>query len=197
MEIAVIILAAGGSRRLGQPKQLLHLSGQSLLRRAAQAAIDSHADHCVVVLGNEAERCGREVSNLPVSLEFNPAWEEGMGSSIRAGVLAARRHYPMLDAVILAPCDQPFLNASLLDELIDLHLGTACGIVASCYDDTPGIPVLFCAAYFDRLASLEGDRGARILFDPGGKDVAHVRFDDGRIDIDTPEDVAAFAARMV
>lgn len=189
MEIAVVILAAGGSRRLGRPKQLLKVGGASLLRRTAQTALASHADHCVIVLGNQHLQCAAEVSNLPVSLEVNEAWSDGMSSSIRVGMLAAQRRHPDLEAVILVPCDQPFLTSALLDELIDQHLATACGIVASAYQNQAGIPVLFSSAYFTELTSLRGDQGAKSLFNERTSDVALVPFEGGEVDIDTLEDM--------
>lgn len=190
MEIAVIILAAGGSSRLGKPKQLLPFHGGSLLRRAAEAAVGSHADHCTVVLGNEAECCGAEIANLPVRLETNPHWREGLASSIRVGIHAVRRHHPDLDAVILAPCDQPFLTSAVLNSLMQIHLSTAAGIVASSYAETLGVPALFCAAWFQRLSELQGDRGAKSLFDTAGPDLITVPFPQGATDVDTAEDYA-------
>lgn len=190
MEIAVIILAAGGSQRLGRPKQLLPFHGGSLLRRAAEAAVGSHADHCTVVLGNEADRCGAEISNLPVRLEINPAWREGLASSIRVGVDAVRRHHPNLDAVVLTPCDQPFLTSAVLNSLMQIHLSTDSGIVASSYADTVGIPALFTAGWFQRLTELQGDRGAKALFETAGADLITVPFPQGATDVDTAEDYA-------
>lgn len=194
MEIAVIILAAGGSKRLGRPKQLLPFHGGSLLRRAAEAAVGSHADHCTVVLGNAAESCGAEVANLPLRLEVNPGWRDGLASSIRAGMNAVRRHHPDLDAVILAPCDQPFLSSAVLNSLMQVHLSTDSGIVASSYAETLGVPALFSAAWFERLASLQGDRGAKVLFDTAGAGLISVPFPQGATDVDTAEDYAGALA---
>lgn len=190
MEIGVIILAAGGSHRLGEPKQLLRFHGSTLLRRAVEAARDSHADHCMVVLGHEAEACAGEIANLPMHIEVNDGWRDGLASSIRAGLAAVQRRHPAVDAVILAACDQPFLTADVLNTLMDTHLATSCGIVASAYAGTRGIPALFCAAWFPKLASLEGDRGAKALFDAADRDLTLVPFPQGTLDVDTAGDYA-------
>lgn len=192
MEIGVIVLAAGGSCRLGTPKQLLRFQGVSLLRHAAAAAVGCHADHCTVVLGNEAAACAEEISNLPVHIAVNTAWRDGMASSIRAGLADAQRRHPGMDAVILAACDQPHVTSEVLDSLMDTHLATSSGIVASAYAGTRGIPALFCAAWFPRLAALEGDRGAKALFEAAGEnDLALVAFPGGAVDVDTALDYAS------
>lgn len=191
MEIGIIVLAAGGSCRLGTPKQLLRLQGASLLRHAVEAAVGSYADHCTVVLGHEAAACTEEISNLPVHIEVNAAWRHGMASSIRLGLADAQRRHPGMDAVILAACDQPHLTSGVLNTLMDTHLATSHGIVASTYAGTRGIPALFSAAWFPQLAGLEGDRGAKGLFDMAASDLELVSFPGGALDVDTALDYAS------
>lgn len=190
MKIGVVILAAGGSRRMGEPKQLLRLDGSALIKRAVRVAVGSRASHCLVVLGHESERCAAEVHGLPVSVIVNENWQDGMGTSIRAGMVALQRDHPEVDGVIFMPCDLPFLTSRVLDELVEVHLATAAGIVACSYDGTHGIPALFHALWFQRLTQLKGGQGAKVLFDPPTDDVAFVRFPGGAIDLDTPADVA-------
>lgn len=191
MEVGVIVLAAGGSCRLGTPKQLLPFRGTTLLRHAVEAAVASHADHCTVVLGHEAGLCTQQISNMPVQIQANPAWRQGMASSIRAGLEAALRRHPGMDAVILTACDQPHVTAEVLNGLMEAHLGTSSGIVASSYAGTRGIPALFAACWFPQLARLQGDRGAKGLFEAAGQDLSVVPFPGGAVDVDTPLDYAS------
>ena len=183
MSIGLIILAAGGSTRLGRPKQLLQLNGQTLIRRAATAAVESRCDRVVVVVGSSGEDVKRELDGLAVSIIENPAWQSGMSSSIRAGLSQILNH----DAVLIMLCDQPFVPADVVDNLIDTYHKTGMPIVASDYGVTRGVPALFSRELFSELVSLTGDEGARriIVMHPGM--VETIAFADGAIDVDTRE----------
>ena len=176
--IPAIILAAGASRRLGEPKQLLRHQGQTLLRRAVAAA--GACAPVLVVTGCRAEAMAAELAGLEVQVVVNPGWEEGMASSIRAGVAALPEGW---EAVLFLVCDQPAVDAALVGRLISAWSGAP---VACAYDGVLGIPALLPARFRDRLLGLAGDRGARsLLGEPG---VVAVPFPEGAWDVDVPGD---------
>jgi len=114
MGIGAVVLAAGGSSRLGAPKQLLEFRGETLVRRAAKAALESVCDRVVVVVGSHEMRY--EIDDLPVSVVENKNWQSGISSSIRAGL----EQISSQDGVVITLCDQPFMTAAVLNELITL-----------------------------------------------------------------------------
>lgn len=184
---ATLILAAGASSRLGQPKQLIPFRGRSLLRHAAETALGSLGRPVVVVLGALAGRLELELAGLPVVVVNNPQWEEGMASSIRAGLAAVA---PESEAAIIMLCDQPLLSARFLDQLVSAHQTTGRGIVAAAYGGSAGVPALFSRSYFAELATLSGSRGAKHLIASHDEDTAQIPFPDASLDIDRPEDLA-------
>ena len=186
MRFGVILLAAGGSSRMGSPKQLLRYRGQTLIRRAAEAAVASKCDQVVVVIGSEASQMRRELEDLPVSVVENQNWQTGMSSSIRAGLDDLRQYD--LDGVLIMLCDQPFVTAGILNDLITTHRQTGKPIVASSYETTKGVPAFFSRELFTELTSLSADEGARRLIVKHPELVTTIDFPKGAIDIDTPHD---------
>ncbi len=182
----LIILAAGPSSRLGLPKQNLIYKGQTLLQRAVDEAIASVCHPIIVVLGANAEAIRPTVLDKPISIIYNPDWQEGMASSIRLGILGLQNIDPEISAVVLMLCDQPFVNSQLIDQLIEIN--SKKGIVASAYNETAGVPILFEANYFYELLSLNGQEGAKKLLVKYEGDLITVPFLLGSIDIDTVDD---------
>ena len=146
--IAAVVLAAGGSTRLGRPKQLVPIDGEPLVRRAARAALDAGCRPVMVVIGAEADAVGAAVADLPVLRVGNPRWADGVGTSIACGVSAAAAHRPA--GCIVLPCDQPRLTAGVLATLIDRFRDGGFSAVACTYGGTTGSPVLFAPELFDR-----------------------------------------------
>jgi molybdenum cofactor cytidylyltransferase len=161
--IPIVILAAGGSRRLKQPKQLVAFRGTTLLHHAANVALSSGVGPVLVVLGAEAKACTEELSGLSLQSLVHDGWGEGIGSTIRVGVRAARTTHPGLGAVLLMTCDQPLVDAALLKTLATTWLKGGARIVASGYAGTAGIPAVFASGEFAALESLIGDKGAQVL----------------------------------
>jgi CTP:molybdopterin cytidylyltransferase MocA len=118
MNVGAVILAAGSSSRMGVPKQTLQFQGKSLLRRAVIAALDASCCPVVVVTGAHAELSRRELDQLDVREAFNPNWETGMGSSVRAGIERLISIDPGVAAVVLLLCDQPYVTPSFISSLI-------------------------------------------------------------------------------
>jgi molybdenum cofactor cytidylyltransferase len=184
MGTGAIVLAAGGSSRLGAPKQLLTFRGETLVRRAAKAALKSVCDRVVVVVGNHAQQMRQEINDLPVLVVENENWRSGISSSIRAGL----EQISSQGGVVITLCDQPFMTAAVLNELIGTHRKTRRAIVASTYGATRGVPAFFAPELFNELASLTKDEGARRIIASHPEKVATVEFPEGAIDIDTPQD---------
>jgi molybdenum cofactor cytidylyltransferase len=170
---------------MGRPKQLLRVGGQSLLTRAARAAVESSCSKVIVVLGAAAAEVRPEIAHLPVKVVVNDEWSTGIASSIRAGLAVVDGDS---SAVLFAACDQPAMTPSVLDGLIGLFRSGTKGIAASEYAGTLGIPALFSRWYFGELAKLAGDSGARKIIAAHSGDVESRPFPGGAMDVDTPED---------
>jgi molybdenum cofactor cytidylyltransferase len=182
----IIILAAGASGRLGKPKQNLIYKGKTLLQSAVNIANDSKCIPVLVVLGANADEIQPTIEKLPVTILHNKIWQEGIASSIRLGIAELEKIEPKVDSAILMLCDQPFVDAELINKLIQSK--SEKGIVASAYNDTIGVPVLFDACYFEELLQLKGDEGAKKLLLKHPDDVVMIPFPLGSVDIDTIED---------
>jgi molybdenum cofactor cytidylyltransferase len=186
--VAAVVLAAGGSSRLGQPKQLLQFRGQSLLRRVVDAATEAGCWPVVVVIGAERERLKQELAETKELLVENETWERGIGNSIRAGLRTAISAYPKTEAIIVLSCDQPLVDAKTIVALNSKYVETKKPIIASSYAETLGIPALFARSYFDELFVLDDDAGAKQIILNHRGDVVEFPFPEGAIDIDTPAD---------
>jgi len=186
---AIVLLAAGRSKRMGIPKQMLVYEGKTLLRRSAEAALGTNLRPVVAVVGDRHEVMEKELELLKdIRIVFNSKWEEGMASSIITGVKTAMETDPDLDGLIVMVCDQPFVNTALLKALIQKHQETGMPIVASSYGTNIGVPALFEKQFFSRLLLLEGDTGAKKLLKERAEQTATVEFPQGATDIDTPDD---------
>jgi len=184
----IIILAAGSSSRLGQPKQLLSYQHKTLLDHTIEAARKAAKERVVVILGENYQLIKEHIYSTGVKIVYNPGWQEGISSAIRTGLSAIRKENPELEQVILAVCDQPFLTDLIFEKLITKATTSGKGIVASTYAQTLGTPVLFGKAYFDDLAALKGKEGAKTLLGKYQDDITAIPFENGEIDIDTPDD---------
>jgi molybdenum cofactor cytidylyltransferase len=187
---ALIILAAGASARLGQPKQLLPFRGRSLLRHAAETALGSVCRPVVVVLGALADRLQTELTALPVTVALNSVWAEGMASSIRAGLKAVASGTAAPDAVVIMLCDQPLITSGMLNQVVHVHRSEERGIVASAYEGTLGVPALFSRKYFPELDSLRGDQGAKRIIVKHENDQARIPLPEAAFDVDRLEEAA-------
>ena len=184
---AAVILAAGASTRLGQPKQLVCIGGEPLLVRTVRLAREAGCEPVVVVIGFEAQRMREALAGIPAVIVENHGWQSGMGSSLRFGVAALAQVVPGSSAVLLLVCDQIALSAGFLNELRRVHELSEKPITAAHYAGRAGVPAIFTARFFPELLKVEGDRGARAILERHAAEVALVEFEDGVIDLDTPE----------
>ena len=183
-KIGIIILAAGASTRLGRPKQLLQLNGESLVQKTVKAALDV-SDITLTVLGSHYNEVHQEIKYFKTQTAFNLDWNKGMGSSIKFGLHEIHKTHPDLQAVIITVCDQPFLTSKLLGQLVEaFYKGNP--LVASVYGNTVGVPVLFDRQYFKMLLKIDDEVGARHLLKR--EDPFLVSFPRGSQDIDTETD---------
>jgi molybdenum cofactor cytidylyltransferase len=189
LKIGGIMLAAGGSTRLGRPKQFLEFEGKTLLRRAAEAMCASVCDPVIAVLGAEYEKAEAEITDLPLAMRRNEEWESGMSSSIKIGLKELLLIEPEIDAVVITLCDQPFVNAEMIDRLGEKFAEAKSQMVAAEYDGVAGVPALFSNDIFDALFRLEGDKGARDLLRDPNASVETIEINEAAIDIDNPDDV--------
>ena len=186
--VGLILPAAGGSRRLGAPKQLVpDGEGQTLVRRAAQTALASACHPIVAVLGAAAEPIAGELDDLPITVAVNADWQTGLASSLQVGLTTLTQSAP-LTAVIVMLCDQPRVTSALLDSLIAAHAETGHEIVACEYNGIAGVPALFGQTLFSALLSLTGDEGARRVIKNYDGPITRIPFPEGSFDIDTPQD---------
>lgn len=190
MNIPAIVLAAGASARLGQPKQLVEYEGETLLSRAIRLAHEAGADPVFVVLGANLEvilPAGLRDVAVPV---INKDWQQGISSSIQAGLRAIHGTLPLTKGVCLLACDQPRLSSDHIRALMRAFSSEAGAvIVASGYEGVLGTPAVLPRSAFRQLFELRGDKGARALFSRPPCPLVEVPFPGGEIDIDTPADL--------
>jgi molybdenum cofactor cytidylyltransferase len=190
--VAALVLAAGPSRRLGRPKQLLSFGGRPLVRIIADRARNSACDRVVVVLGAHADAIAPALRGADVETVVNGDWPEGVASSIRCGVVWAEGE--SCSAIVVLVCDQPALDAAHIDRLVGAYRAGS-PRVASRYAGTLGVPALFDRTSFSDLRGLQGDEGARHIL-RSARDVAAVDWEPGSIDIDTQEEAARVDPRL-
>jgi molybdenum cofactor cytidylyltransferase len=188
--VAAIILAAGKSTRMGEAKQLLRLGETTVLGRTIENVRRSAVDEVVLVLGAAAATIRRQ---LPAPLleglkvVVNPAYAQGMASSLRAGLSALD---PQVSAALIVLADQPFVRPQTLDQLAQHHHRTWAQIVIPSYRGIRGNPVLLDRSVFSEVMALEGDTGCRAIFSSHTEHTLKVEVEDEGIllDIDNQED---------
>lgn len=189
----VIVLAAGASTRLGQPKQLAKVGGKPALHRVVTSATALAGHAVTVVVGAQASELTRLLAHSPASVVVNRHWEEGMASSIRCGLAALS---PASEAVLILLGDQVAVTADDLKRLANAWNGDDGTIAAATYGQQVGVPAIFPRAYFSELAELRGDQGARRLLERNSHRLVRVPMPNASIDLDTPEDLAAINERL-
>jgi len=183
--ISAIVLAAGASTRMGQPKPLLKLGGRPILAHVLDAARTAHIGPIVVVLGHEADRVRREVHLDGASVVLNRHYADGMSGSIRAGIEASD---PGAEGYMILLGDQPFVSPKTLEALVEARRASHAKIVVPSYRGQRGNPVLLDASLSPEVKTISGDIGCRAIFGHHGGDILEVSVEDPGVllDIDTP-----------
>ena len=187
----IIILAAGASTRLGRSKQTVPYKDSTLLKHTIKAALDAVLGPVIVVTGANEEEFTADIEQEPVTIVFNEDHQEGIASSIKAGIEVIQQQHADCENIILMVCDQPHVNKEILQSLVEISHSNNKPIAASAYKDTVGVPALFHKSFFPDLLSLEGDEGGKKILLKYRSSVATVAFPSGEIDIDTPGDLDA------
>lgn len=190
MKISGLIIAAGASRRLGQPKQLVQYRGKTLIEHAIDIMRSADLADLSVVLGSNADLI-KETLNSDIHVLYNRDWSEGMGTTIRHGVQSLA---PSTDAVLIMLVDQYMLSEALMAEMIQAYKKAPESMVVCHYaTDTYGPPAIFPRRYFGQLLELNGDRGAGKIIQSELKHhsekVIIIEFAGGHMDVDVPTDL--------
>lgn len=189
----VLILAAGASTRLGQPKQLVHIGGRPALHGVVSSAVALGGHAVTVVIGAHAAELTRLLGHSPASVIVNRHWEEGMASSIRCGLGALP---PTCDAVLILLGDQVAVTADDLKRLASAWKEQDSVIAAATYEQHVGVPAIFPRIVFSELAQLRGDQGARKILERNNFRLVRVPMPNAAVDLDTPDDLAALTKRF-
>ena len=180
-----VVLAAGSATRFGRTKQLEFIEGTTLVARAVSTARDVCGPRNVLVTGHDSSDVVAAAGDGMGFFVVNERFEEGMGSSIAAGVSAVSH---VADAILLMLADQPLITADHLNAMVGAWGGPD-DIVTTSFADTQGPPVLFPRSAFPRLRELSGDTGARSVVEDWQFSVKTIQFDDAAVDIDTAGDL--------
>jgi len=169
--VSAVILAAGESKRMGRPKQLIALGEATILERTIANFLNSRVGEVVVVLGHRAGEIARRIAGSPVTIAINADYRQGMSTSIIAGL---RRVSDKAQGVMLALADQPFIDSQTIDQLLAAFTGHNKGIVVPVYKGRRGHPVIFATGYKEALQRLKGDIGGREIIRRNPDDVLEV-----------------------
>jgi len=194
---AILILAAGGSTRMGKPKLAEKYKNSSLLERVIAAVTGFRKPHKLIVFGGYKETYFSQIEGSGIELVVNDKWNEGISSSIKIGIEQINRRWKNeIDSVMILLADMALVNFKYLDAMSKAASESIKGIIASNYGPSIGPPVIFSSKYFQELMNLKGDRGAKSVIFNHSEDLETLEFPDGLIDIDTPEDLRQLNRRQ-
>jgi molybdenum cofactor cytidylyltransferase len=192
-KLGAVLLAAGGSSRLGRPKQLLRIEDEALVTRMARLLVELEPGSVMVVTGSASQAVKDQLSGLPVQIVHNPRWQDGMAGSLATSV----KNLPAeVDGVLIVLCDQWRVGLEDLRELVRDWSADISHIAAACWDEDGrqviGPPAIFPRALFEELTTLKGDRGARAVIGKHREHASFVAMENARFDLDEPADLDEF-----
>lgn len=188
--LGAVILAAGGSTRMGRAKPLLELDGATLVSRSVSAARGGGCDPVVVVIGSTATSMRTELQSHNVQVVENADWSLGMGGSIRRGVSALLDARPDVARIVLLLCDQPLVSADTIRRLDAQQQASGKPVCVSAYAGTVGPPVVVSGSFLESLRTLPDAHGAKSIWVDHAESVSEMECPEGAIDVDTPDDFA-------
>lgn len=192
MNLATVILAAGASKRMGMPKQILPIGNKTMIKHIIDEVLELETYPITVVIGANRDKIAPEVADIPINIIVNQHWETGMASSIKMGLIGTYLIEKNIEALLIVTSDMPFVTEKVLKKLIEKAESSTAKIVASGYGKSVGVPALFKREVFNDLLDLSGEEGAKSLFKKYKKEVEVVSFPEGEIDLDTKEDYFNF-----
>jgi molybdenum cofactor cytidylyltransferase len=189
LKLAILILAAGNASRMGFPKQLLKWKNSNLLQHAINSLKDIKNNGIYLVLGANFEQIITEIHTKNITVLKNDAWNEGLGSSIAFGVMQISKFQPEIEQVLIMLADQPLIDTHYLNLLINTHFQNQSHITCTLYKNQKlGVPAIFSKTYFEELAQLKGDKGAKNLLEKHSDNVVSIDGSHVFFDIDSKED---------
>lgn len=192
-KVGIVILAAGESKRMGTAKQLLPIFGVQMLKYLILQAFETNCHPITVVVGANKDKIVPLLKDMPIVIIDNPNWKKGMGDSIKMGMIGSYMASKEIEGLLIMTSDMPYVNAETINKMIDLAVQNEDkSIVASKYDKTVGVPVLFKKEKFELLLDLKGNIGARDILKKHKSDIVIHEFENGKIDLDTKEDYFSF-----
>ena len=191
MNIALLLLAAGSSQRMGAAKQLLTVGNTTLLGHAIDMALQSNVNQIYCVIGAHAKKIKTSIEDQPIEIIVNPNFANGLSSSIITGLTHITSSPLSFDAILIMLADQPLINDSYLNKLIEGYIKNPTKIIASDYGHNTGVPAIFPRTFFDQLLKLEGDVGAQSILNNNREAIIKMECK-SLLDIDTKEDYLNF-----
>ncbi|MEC3907757.1 nucleotidyltransferase family protein [Tamlana sp. 2201CG12-4] len=187
--IAIVVLAAGNSSRMGTPKQLLRWGDNNLLTHTVQTAIEVGGIEVIVVVGANNKRIEQEIKHLSVTILNNVNWQDGLGKSIACAAKYVLDSQIQIDGILITLADQPFIEADYLKDIIrNFSANKKCIIATSYGNNKKGVPVLFDKYYFEELSNLSDDDGAKYVLKSNMSSVKTLKTRVKTLDIDSRED---------
>jgi molybdenum cofactor cytidylyltransferase len=184
-QVAIVLLAAGSSRRMGQPKQLLPWNESTLLGHAIKSILSTGASKLFLVIGAHSDQIAAKVDLSGMTVLINENWQKGLGSSIAFAVGEINKKYTDIEAVLFLLADQPFIKSIHLDNIMQLHFREQESIILTRNEEYRGVPVLFPRKFFPELMVLANDEGAKKVIDNYKEHVLEVVSGNDTTDIDT------------
>ena len=185
--VAAVVLAAGLSSRMGKNKLLIRLQGESMVHRAVARAIAAELDPVVVVVGHEDQLVRAELAGLSHTEVRNPEYARGMNTSLRTGIAALPAE---AEAAVVLLADMPFVEVSMLRELVAAFARGTSPLVLSSYGGVVAPPILYRRALFDELRALEGEACGKRVIEAHRAEAAELRWPAAALlDLDLPEDL--------
>jgi molybdenum cofactor cytidylyltransferase len=186
--IIAVVLSAGESSRMGRPKALLPIGGQTFIERIVSALKESRVGRIVVVLGHNAGDLRRHMEHLPAEIVINPEYRQGQLSSLQAAIRYIDGD-DQCDGMLVHLVDHPYIDPALVDRLIAGFYETGKWIVVPRYHGKRGHPVIFSRRLFSELLSAPMNQGAKAVVNAHRADTLELEAKDEGItlDIDTPE----------
>jgi molybdenum cofactor cytidylyltransferase len=195
--IPILLLAAGGSTRMGSPKQLILWGNQTLIEYQTET-LKKTGNPVSVVLGGNANHIISVIEKYNVPVFRNYYWEDGMGSSITTGIKGVTREFPLADGVLIALVDQPLIPLEHFQKMLEaFQTGKQQIIISQSASGWKGVPALFDNWYFEELGKLRGEAGAKTIIQKYENNVISLDCGDVLVDMDTPESYRQILERFV